>query len=89
MVSTSWLPWVSSLDLRVVLVLMKVKVAQSCLTLSNHMDYIVHRVLQARKLERVAFPPSMYLPNSGIELGSPALQVDSLQTELSGKPHFS
>ena len=26
------------------------------------------------------------LPNPGIELGSPALQVDSLPTELSGKP---
>ena len=25
------------------------------------------------------------LPNSGIELGSPALQADSLPTELSGK----
>ena len=28
----------------------------------------------------------MNLPNPGIELGSPALQVDSLPTELSGKP---
>ena len=28
------------------------------------------------------------LPNPGIELGSPALQVDSLPTELSGKPVF-
>ena len=27
----------------------------------------------------------MDLPNPGIELGSPALQVDSLPTELSGK----
>ena len=26
------------------------------------------------------------LPDPGIELGSPALQVDSLPTELSGKP---
>ena len=26
------------------------------------------------------------LPDSGIELGFPALQVDSLSTELSGKP---
>ena len=29
-------------------------------------------------------PPD--LPNPGIKLGSPALQVDSLETELSGKP---
>ena len=37
----------------------------------------------------------MDLPDPGIELGSPALQVDSLPTDLSGKPmgypghHFS
>ena len=30
----------------------------------------------------------MDLPDSGIELGSHALQVDSLPTELSGKPHL-
>ena len=29
----------------------KVKVAQLCLTLSNPMDYTVHRILQARILE--------------------------------------
>ena len=34
----------------------KVKVAQSCLTLYNPMDYTVHRILQARILEWVAFP---------------------------------
>ena len=28
----------------------------------------------------------MDLPDPGIELGSPALQMDSLPTELSGKP---
>ena len=28
------------------------------------------------------------LPDPGIESGSPALQVDSLPTELSGKPQF-
>ena len=33
-----------------------VKVAQSCLTLCNPMDYTVHRILQARILEWVAFP---------------------------------
>ena len=31
----------------------------------------------------------MDLPDPGIELGSPALQVDSLPTELSGKPPHS
>ena len=34
----------------------KAKVAQSCLTLCNPMDYSVHRILQARILEWVAFP---------------------------------
>ena len=33
-------------------------------------------------------PPPEDLPNSGIKPGSPALQVDSLPTELSGKPIF-
>ena len=32
------------------------KVAQSCLTLWNPMDYTVHGILQARMLEWVAFP---------------------------------
>ena len=31
------------------------------------------------------FPSPVDLPNPGIELGSPALQADSLPTELSGK----
>ena len=47
-VSTSWLPWVSSLDLRVVLVLMKVAVLSDFLQL--HGLYTVHGVLQTRKL---------------------------------------
>ena len=32
------------------------------------------------------FPSPGYLPNPGIEPGSPALQADSLLTELQGKP---
>jgi len=35
---------------------MKVKVAQSFLTLCDPMDYTVHGILQARILEGVAFP---------------------------------
>ena len=35
---------------------MKVKVTQSCLTLCDPMDYIVHGILEARILEWVAFP---------------------------------
>ena len=34
----------------------EVKVAQSCLTLCNPMDYIVHGILQARILKWVVFP---------------------------------
>ena len=36
----------------------KVKVAQSCLTLCNPMDYTAHGILQARILEWVAVPSS-------------------------------
>ena len=32
--------------------------------------------------------PSADLPNAGVELGFPALQADSLPTELSGKPQL-
>ena len=73
---------------------MKVKVAQSCLTLCNPMDYTDHGILQATILEWVSCPLLQLsklvgeLPNPGIELGSPALQVDSLPTKLSGKPIF-
>ena len=68
-----------------VLYTMKVKVTQSRLTLCDPMDYTVHRILQARILEWVAYPFSRgsYWP---IELGSPALQANSLPTELPGKP---
>ena len=34
---------------------LKVKVAQSCLTLCDPTDYIIHGILQARVLEWVAF----------------------------------
>ena len=43
-------------------------------------------ILQARILESVAYHFSRELPDPGIEPGSPALQADSLPTELSGKP---
>ena len=39
-----------------VYVKVKVKVAQSCPTLCDPRDYTVHRMLQARILEWVAFP---------------------------------
>ena len=62
------------------------KVAQLCQTLCDPMDYTVYGILHARILEWVAFPFSRGLPDPEIEPGSPALQVDSLPTELSGKP---
>ena len=40
----------------VCIVKVKVKVEQSCLTLSNPMDYAVHGFLQARILGWIAFP---------------------------------
>ena len=45
-----------SLNKFTTLFLKKVKVAQSCLTLCEPMDYTVHGILQARILEWVAFP---------------------------------
>ena len=64
----------------------KVKVAQSCLTLCDPMDYTVHGILQARILEWVAFSFSRGdLPNPGIEPRSHALPADSLPAEPQGK----
>ena len=62
------------------------KVAQSCPTLCNPMDYTVHGIVQARILEWVAFPFSRDLPNPEIEPRSPALQVDSSPPEPQRKP---
>ena len=67
---------------------MKVKVVQSHPTLCDPMDYTVHGILQARILEWAAYPSPADLPDPGIELGSTALQADSLPTELSGKPRL-
>ena len=62
----------------------KVKVTQSCLTLCDLMDYTVHEF--SRPEYWIPFPSPGDLPDPGIKPGSPALQVDSLPTELSGKP---
>ena len=50
------------------------------------MDYALLGILQARILEWVVFPFSRDLPNPGIELRSPALQADSLQSEPPERP---
>ena len=53
------------------------------------MDYTVHGIRQARRLEWVAFLPSPGdLPNTGIEPRSPALQADSLPPKPPGKPQI-
>ena len=57
------------------------QITQSCPTLC---DPTVYGILQARILEWVDIPSPGDLPNPGIEPGSPALQVDSLLTGLSG-----
>ena len=55
--------------------------------------FSVHGILQARVMEWVAnsfsrdLPPED-LPSAGIEPGSPALQADSLPSELRGKPQI-
>ena len=64
--------------------LSKVKVAQSCLTFCDPMDYTVHVILQAGILEPVAVPFS----RGSSRPRSPALQADSLPAEPSGKPVF-
>ena len=61
---------------------MKVKIAQSCLTLCDPMDYTVHAIPQARILEWVALPFS----RGSCKPRSPTLQVDPLAPEPPEKP---
>ena len=68
-----------------ILSLVKVKVAQSCPSLCNPIDYTVHGILQAKTVEWAAVPSSRDLPNPGIEPRSPVLQAGSLLAEPSGK----
>ena len=65
------------------------KVTQSCPTLCDPMDCnlqgsSIHGIFQARVLEWVAFPSPGDLPDPGIEPRSPALQADTLPSELPG-----
>ena len=62
-------------------------VAQSYLTLCDPTECrppssSVHGILQATKLDWVAFASPGDLPDPGIEPGSPALQTDSLPSEV-------
>ena len=65
---------------------LEVKVAQSCLTLCDPMNYTVHGIFRLEYWSRQPFPSSGDLPNPGIEPRSPTLQVDSLPAEPKGKP---
>ena len=66
---------------------LKVKVAQSCLTLCDPRSYTVPGILQARILEWEAFLFSRgSSPTQGSNPGLPTLQVDSLPAEPPGKP---
>ena len=56
-----------------------------------HCRRILHQLSHkgnSRILEWVAYPFSKGLPDPGIKPGFPALQADSIPTELSGKPSF-
>ena len=66
-------------------------VTQLCLTLCNPMDCSppgssVHGILQQEYWSELPFPSPGDFPNPEIKHGSPALQPDSLHTELQGKP---
>ena len=65
------------------------KVAQLCLTLCDPMDCTVHGILQARILERVAFPfARSSQPKDWTQVShsrSLTLQLDSLPVKLQGK----
>ena len=71
---------------------LRAKLLQSCLTLCVPMDCSppgssIQGILQAGTLEWVAPSSSSISPPApGIESGSPALQVDSLPSEPTGKP---
>ena len=62
------------------------KVAQSCPTLCDPMDFTVCGILQARILEWVAIPFSRGSSQPQAESSSPPLQVDPLPAEPPGKP---
>ena len=72
---------------------MYVLVAQSSLILCDPIDRSspdssVHRILQARTLERGAIPLLQSIFSTpGIKPRSPALQADPLLSEAPGKPH--
>ena len=72
---------------------LSVLITKFCLTLYDPMNCSppgssAHGISKARTLDWVAIHFSRGLPNPGIELGSPALKVDSLPSEPPVKPIF-
>ena len=67
---------------------MKVKVAQSCLTLCNPMDYTVNGILQARILVWVAFLFSKWSSQPRDQTQVSHTAGNSLPSEPQGKPTF-
>ena len=63
----------------------KVKVAQSCPTHCNPVDYTVHEFSRPQYWSGWPFPSPGDLPNPGTEPRSPTLQADSLPAEPQGK----
>ena len=68
-------------------------VVQSCPSLCDPMSYSlpgfsVHGIFQARIMEWVAIPSPEDLRDTGIKPESPALQADSLQSELQASPQY-
>ena len=66
---------------------------QSCPTLCNPVDYslqgsFAHGILQARICGGLPCPSPGDLPDLRIELGSPALQADSLPPSHQGRPYW-
>ena len=69
--------------------MMKVKVTQLCLALRNHMDCIVHGILQAGILEWVAFPLSRGIfPTQGSNPGLPHCRRILYQLSHKGSPRI-
>ena len=64
----------------------KVKVAQSCLTLCDPMDYTIQVILQARILEWVAFPFSKGSSQPRDQTQVPCIAGEFLPAEPPGKP---
>ena len=70
-------------------ILMKVKVAQSCLTLCDPTDYTVHGILQARILEWVAVPFSRGIsPTQGSNRGLQHCRQILYQLSHRGSPIY-